>query len=104
LYPADGVIIAPNFWYSSFRSHGRIFDRYIITINIAKVIYVLLFNVILVFECQIFIETIIEWRRNACKILVWKFLGGCHLEDRETIRLNLETYGMMMGGYESFNN
>jgi len=50
------------------------------------------------------IETIIEGRKNACRILVGKFLVGCHLDDHETIELNLETYGKIMGGYESFNN
>jgi hypothetical protein len=42
-------IIAPNLWYSSFRSHGGTFERYIIMINIAKLLYVSLCNVMLVF-------------------------------------------------------
>jgi hypothetical protein len=42
------------------------------------------------------IETIIEGRRNAYRILVEKFLDGSHLEDQKTdimiaVGLNLET-------------
>jgi hypothetical protein len=40
---------------------------------------------------------------------VGKFLDGSYFEDRKpdiiiAVGLNLETYGMMMGGYKSFNN